>query len=228
MGNCPQQRLSIRFTFVSSARQCTQRGCCSASIKAPSYYPPPLPDVSINQIHALPGCPPLHVVAADHRIETALRLAVYHGHKALIAKCRLGGGVQGDYASLAIAVSRKDVDVLLLLLQAAHNAVPWKSQEALQLPLARLLTLFTPSDDDDDRAQCKQAAVTADSHWASSEVSPQECSLLDQIAQGCLYSRQQLQRAMTTAAAAGLSEVSRPFLRNDQISEHRCRCSSCY
>jgi hypothetical protein len=153
---------------------------------------------------------------------------VYHGHKALIAKCRLGGGVQGDYASLAIAVSRKDVDVLLLLLQAAHNAVPWKSQEALQLPLARLLTLFTPSDDDDDRAQCKQAAVTADSHWASSEVSPQECSLLDQIAQGCLYSRQQLQRAMTTAAAAGLSEVSLPFLRNDQISEHRCRCSSCY
>jgi hypothetical protein len=188
---------------------------------------PPLPDVSINQIHALPGCPPLHVVAADHRIETALRLAVYHGHKALIAKCRLGGGVQGDYASLAIAVSRKDVNVLLLLLQAAHNAVPWKSQEALQLPLARLLTLFTPSDDDDDRAQFKQAAVTADSHWASSEVSPQECSLLDQIAQGCLYSRQQLQRAMTTAAAAGLSEVSRPFLRNDQISEHRCRCSSC-
>ena len=54
-----------------------------------------------------------------------------------------------------------------------------------------------------------------------------EYSLLNQIAQGCLYSRQQLQRAMTTAAAAGLSEVSRPFLQNDQISENRCRCSSC-
>lgn len=188
--------------------------------QAPLLLSPPSPLYpSFFQMHALPGCPPLHVVAADHRIETALRLAVYHGHKALIAKCRLGGGVQGDYTSLAIAVSRKDVDVLLLLLQAAHNAVPWKSQEALQLPLARLLTLFTPTDDDvDDRAQSKEAAVTADSHWASSELSPQECSLLDQIAQGCLYSRQQLQRALTTAAAAGLSEVSRPYLRNGHIS----------
>jgi hypothetical protein len=144
-------------------------------------------------------------VAADHRIETPLRLAVSNKNKILVSKCLLGGGVQGDSAALSIAVSCNDIEVLLLLLQARVSA-PWGLRDALQLPLARLLTLQPPSDEEPRSTQLVVSATS--SHWAATEVSAHECLLLDEIAKGCTYSLRQLQRAMTAAAAEGLTEAS--------------------
>jgi hypothetical protein len=126
--------------------------------------------------------------------------------------CRLGGGVQGDLGALMIATSSNDVDVLLLLLQAAHPSVAWALPETLQLPLARLLTVLSPADDCDEKTCTEQqVASTGSSHWASSEALRTECLLLDQIAEGCPYTLRQLQRAMASAAAAGLPQVGGNF-----------------
>jgi hypothetical protein len=104
-----------------------------------------------------------------------------------------------------IAVSSNDVDVLLLLLQAASAVVTWSVQDAIQLPLARLLTLVPPShlDDEEPRAAELQEAI----NWACDDLSSSECHLLDQIALGCPYTLRQLQRAMAAAAAGGQAEV---------------------
>ena len=175
------------------------------------------------------------MVAADHRIETALRIAANKGHSAFVAKCLLGGGVQGDAAALLIAVSRNDADVLQLLLQAADVSVAWGLKEFMQLPLARLLQHLPQADEDDDGMQLpplkssssssssllllsSSSSTTTPSHWAATAASPLECLLLDRIAQSCPYTHRQLQRAMTVAAAAGLSEVSGWFSATDGLS----------
>jgi hypothetical protein len=172
---------------------------------------------SSKQIHWLPGCPPRHIVASDRRIETALRLAVLNGHRDLVAKCLLGGGVKGDAAALSIAVARNDIDVLLLLLQSDLNSTSWESKDALRLPLARLLTLPFPSDDDEDCIRSVGSASTGALpkavHWAYTQASPQQCLLLDQIAEGCPYTPPQLHRAIEAAVSAGLNEVSEFFLK---------------
>jgi hypothetical protein len=129
-------------------------------------------------------------------------------------KCISGGGVQGDAAALLIAVSRNDVDVLLLLLQANLTSIPWESNDALQLPLSRLLLLSPPKVDDDDCMYSMESDSTSaktqstSSHWALTVASPKECLLLDQIANGCLYSPRQLHRAIEAAVTAGLKEVN--------------------
>jgi hypothetical protein len=134
-----------------------------------------------------------------------LRLAVRNGHKHLVAKCCTGGGVQGDACALMIAVSSNNTDVLLLLLQAASAVVTWGAQEAMQLPLARLLTLVPPARHDDE--ETRAAEPQAEAGWACDELSSNECHLLDRIAHGCPYTLRQLQRAMAAAAAGGQAEV---------------------
>jgi hypothetical protein len=129
-------------------------------------------------------------------------------------RCISGGGVQGDAAALLIAISRSDVDLLLLLLQANLTSTPWESNYALQLPLSRLLLLFPTNVDDDDFMYSMELDSTSaktqstSSHWALTVASPKECLLLDQIANGCLYSPRQLHRAIEAAVTAGLKEVN--------------------
>lgn len=157
-----------------------------------------------------------------------MRLAVRNGHKHLVAKCCTGGGVQGDACALMIAVSSNNTDVLLLLLQAASAVVTWGAQEAMQLPLARLLTLVPPARHDDE--ETRAAEPQAEAGWACDELSSNECHLLDRIAHGCPYTLRQLQRAMAAAAAGGQAEVhllpsARMMVKTSTYCLHRC--SSC-
>ena len=126
----------------------------------------------------------------------------------------MGGGVQGDAAALSIAIDRNDVDVLLLLLQATVISMPWDSKDAFRLPLARLLTLpFSAVDSAGSIYSSESGSASAEAHlatmhWASAQASPQECLLLDRIAECCPYAPRQLHRAIEAAISAGLKEVS--------------------